>query len=235
MADLTNEQFGQLPDFAKGDYEQVGDVYRHKAEGKASALKVSLDSLDAKSRGFEQRIREIEAKSEEDRTRAEQAALDKLKKDGKFDELVADYERRAGETKKQYEDRIEKMSSRIKAAGRATLVSSIASNLNVFDKSRTIFSKLISDRIEIDPETGKESFLNSDGSASSMTLDEFIAEISGDEAYDALRDANVNRGGNANGDKGGKGGAQKVITRAAFDAYSPAERAVFIKSGGKLK
>ena len=104
MAELSKEVFDSLPDPVKEDYEQVGEVYKPKAEGKAAALKASLDALDGKFKTTDAQLKEIMAKSEEDRTKAEQAAFERLKKEGKVDELIADYERRMGETKKQYEE-----------------------------------------------------------------------------------------------------------------------------------
>lgn len=235
MADLTKEVYEALPDLVKADYEQDGEVYRHKAEGKSAKLKSSLDALDAKSKGFEQRIREIEAKAEEDRTKAEQAALDKLKKEGKLDEILADYERRAGETKKQYEERIEKLTSGIKNDVRKVEVLDIASGLKVFDDSRKLFEKLISDRIEVDPETRKVTYLDENGSATSLDKAGFIAELAKDSAFDRMRQADQTRGGVANGNNGSGGGASKILTRQQFETLNAVERSKFFKEGGKLK
>lgn len=211
MADINAEQFGQLPEFLKGDYEQNGEVYRHRSEGKLAAVKATADSLDQKARGYEQRLRDIEAKSEEDRTKAEQAALDKLKKEGKVDEILADAERRHGESQKQFEARIEKLSNQIKTDQRNLEINSIAAKLEVFDDSKALFAKLIKDRIDIDPETGKKTFLDENGGATSMSQDEFIATLEKDAAYNRMRKANVNSGGNANGNNSNSndaGGAQ---------------------------
>ena len=235
MADLTAEQFGQLPDFVKGDYEKAGDVYRPVAEGKLGALKGSLNDLDAKYRATDSQLKEILAKHEEDRTKAEQAALERLKKEGKVDEILADYERRANESKAQYEARIEKMANSIKAKERSIIVGDIAKELKILDKSEKLFSKLVQDRIDVDPETGKITFLDEDGGATSLDKAGFIAELAKDEGFDTMRQAKIASGGVANGNNGNGGGASKILTRKQFEELDAKARAGFFKEGGKLK
>lgn len=207
MADITAEIFEQLPEEVKGDYEQNGEVYRPKAEGKAAALKASLDALDGKFKTTDAQLKEILAKHEDDRTKAEQAALERLKKEGKIDEILADTERRNNESKAQYEARIEKLAGRIKANERSVVLSDIASELKVFDDSRKLFSKLIQDRIDVDPETGKITFLDENGGATSLDKAGFIADLSKDQSFNRMRQSELNKGGVATGNSGG--GASK--------------------------
>lgn len=225
MADLTVDQFGQLPEFVKGDYEQVGEIYRPKAEGKASALKASLDALDGKFKTTDAQLREILAKHEDDRTKAEQAALERLKKDGKVDEIVSDLTKRHGETIKQYEDRIAKRDQRFISTERASIISGMAKDLNVFDDSLKLFSKIIQDRISVDPETGKETYLDESGGATSLDRAGFIAEIAKDSAFDRMRKAAVNNGGKANGNNGQGGGASDL------SKLPPTERITAARAG----
>lgn len=216
---LTKEQFSQLPEFAQADYEQAGDVYQPKAEGKASALKASLDALDGKFKTADTQLRELLSNSEEDRTKAENAALERLKKEGKIDEILADYERRSTETKTQYETRIANLEGVLKTEKRDSLLNDIALELNVFDSSKKIFQKLLRDRIEIDAETGKPTFLDENGSATSLDKAGFIAELLKDSAYDPIRKAATNTGGRANGNNGSSGGSAEDLTK-----LSPTER-----------
>jgi hypothetical protein len=209
VAELTVEQFGQLPDFAKGDYEKNGEVYRPVAEGKLSALKGSMNELDGKFKATESRLNEILSKHEDDRTRAEQSALERLKKEGKVDEILADYERRSNETKAQYEARIEKLSNSIKTDKRNLVLNDLASDLNIFEDSRKLFSKLVQDRIDVDPDSGKITYLDENGGATSLDKSGFLAEIVKDPAFDRMRKAEANQGGGANG-SGNGGGASKV-------------------------
>lgn len=225
---LTKEQFSQLPEFAQADYEQAGDVYQPKAEGKANALKASLDALDGKFKTADTQLRELLSKSEEDRTKAENAALERLKKEGKIDEILADYERRSTETKSQYESRIAKLEGVIKTEKRDALLNDIASELNVFDTSKKIFQKLMRDRIEIDAETGKATFLDENGGATSLDRAGFIAELLKDSAFDPIRKATTNTGGRANGNNGSSGGSAEDLSK-----LSPTERLTRAREANK--
>lgn len=133
--------------------------------------------------------------------------MERLKKEGKIDEILADHERRSNETKAQYEARIEKMANAIKTKERSLVVGDIAKELKILDKSEKLFSKIIQDRIDVDPETGKITFLDEDGGATSLDKAGFIAELAKDEGFDTMRSADVSRGGIANGNNGSGGGA----------------------------
>lgn len=214
MAELDQAQFEQLPEFIRGEYEQVGEVYRSKAEGKAAALKASLDALDGKFKTTDAQLKEILSKSEEDRTKAEQAAFERLKKEGKVDELIADYERRMGESKKQYEERIEKMTAAAKNDKRTAIVTELASELAT-DSGKKAFSRLIESRIDYDPENGKTIFLNEDGSASSLDLAGFKSEIIKSDLFESLIKAPINKGGDAKGGSGGGADKQSPVNEKA--------------------
>ena len=235
MPDLNAEQFEQLPDFVKGDYQQDGEVYRHSSEFKAAKLKESLNSLDGKLKETSGRLTEYEQKQAERQAEAERKALEKLKAEGKVDEILADAERRIGETTKQFQERIDKMSNAIKAEKRNAIVSDLAADLAT-DKGGKAFKRLVSSRIDVDPETGKVTFLNDDGSASSLDLAGFKAELIKDEGLSPLLKAAIvtTGGGNVNGSNGKGSASTPTATRAEFDGWTQAQRAEFIGKGGKL-
>jgi tetratricopeptide (TPR) repeat protein len=225
VAELNKEQFESLPEFVKGDYEQAGDVYRPVAEGKLSALKGSLNDLDAKYKQANTRIEEIEKGKAAEIERAKEEALKTARNKGdvdaiekRYQEQMADLEKRNGETLKQYEDRIAKLSGSIKTKERSLLVGNIAQELKVFDESKKLFSKLIEGRIDVDPETGKVTYLDENGGATSLDAAGFVAELAKDSAYDRLRQAAVSNGGQANGNNGSGGGASGKVNQAAEDA-----------------
>ena len=230
MADLTQEQFEQLPDFVKGDYEQDGDVYKH-----AGFLKVkrTANELDAKLKETSGRLSEYEQKQSERQAEAERKALEKLKAEGKVDEILADAERRIGETAKQFNERIERMANQIKTEKRSAVVSDLAELAT--DKGRAAFKKLIASRIDVDAETGKVTYLNDDGSASSLDLAGFKAELLKDDSLSPLLKGDVvtTGGGNAQGSTGGSASV-KTMKRLQFDALGPSEKMEFTKSGGKI-
>lgn len=199
MADLTQEQFEQLPDFIKGDYEQDGDVYKH-----AGFLKVkrTANELDAKLKETSGKLTEYEQKQSERQADAERKALEKLKAEGKVDEILADAERRIGETTKQFNERIDRMANQIKTEKRSAVVSDLAEMAT--DKGRAAFKKLIASRIDVDAETGKVTYLNDDGGASSLDLAGFKAELLKDESLSPLLKGDVvtSGGGMAKGSNG---------------------------------
>ena len=218
MADLTQEQFEALPDFIKADYQQDGEVYRHSAEFKAAKLKSSLDGLDSKLRETSGKLSEYEQKQAERQAEAERKALEKLKAEGKVDEILADAERRIGETQKQFQERIERMANQIKTEKRSALVADLAELAT--EQGRAAFKKLVASRIEVDAESGKVTFLNEDGSASSLDLAGFKAELLKDDSLSPLLKADVvtfgggmakgsNGGGSASFGKGNFGGTRE--------------------------
>lgn len=233
MADLNQEQFEALPDFIKADYQQDGEVYRHSAEFKAAKLKSSLDGLDSKLKETSGRLSEYEQKQSERQAEAERKALEKLKAEGKTDEIIADIERRNGETVKQYQERIERMANQIKTEKRSAVVSDLAELAT--DKGRAAFKKLIASRIDVDAETGKVTYLNDDGSASSLDLVGFKAELLKDDSLSPLLKGDVvtTGGGNAQGSTGGSASV-KTMKRSQFDSLRPNEKMEFTKSGGKI-
>lgn len=202
MSDLTQEQFEQLPEFLKNDYVQDGEVYRH---GGVKKLKESLNQLDNKYKETSSKLTEYESKQQQQQAEAERKALEKLKAEGKVDEILADAERRLGESQKAYEARIERMTNQIKTEKRSALVADLAGELAT-DLGSKAFKALIANRIDVDAETGKVTYLNADGSASALDLAGFKAELLKDDSLSPLLKGNVTTfgGGLANGSVGGR-------------------------------
>lgn len=222
---LTAEQFEQLPDFVKADYEQAGDGYQPKAEGKATALKASLDALDGKYKTAAQQIEEIKAGQQAAIEAAKAEALEQARSKGdvaaiekRYQEQMADLERRSGETVQQLQDRLDKLSGQTKESARKSVLSDVASELKVFDDSRSGFARYVGYRVDIDPETGKETYLDENGGATSLDRAGFMAELAKDPVVNRMRQATVNQGGQANGNNGNGGGASKK-----FNEYTGAE------------
>ena len=208
---LTQEQFESLPDFVKSDYAEGEGGFVPVAELKVSKLKSSLDGMDAKLKDFER-------KESEKMAEAERAALEKLKKEGKLDEILADADRRMNESQKQFQERIERMSNQIKTEKRSAIVADLAAEVAT-EKGSAAFKRLVSSMIDVDTESGKVTFLNADGSASALDLKGFKAELEKDEVFAPLMKANVatqggglangsNQSGSASFGKGNLGGSR---------------------------
>lgn len=224
---LTSEQYEQLPDFIKSEYIQDGDGYVH---GGVKKLKGSLDALDSKYKESASKLTDYEKRQQELQAEAEAKALERLKSEGKFDEIKADFEKRMGETQRQYDERIAKMSNAIKTEKRNALVESLASDLAT-DAGKTAFKRLIANRIDIDPETGSVTFLTDDGSATSLDLAGFKSEITKDQTYSALIKAQVTTTGGGLVNGGGNSSAvSNTQNSRAMEAKKKGDLAGFLKS-----
>lgn len=227
---LTKEEYESLPEKARGAFAAEGDLY---VPAKDAKLKQTLNDLDNKYKEASSKLSEYEQKQTERQAEAERKALEKLKAEGKVDEILADAERRIGETTKQFNERIERMANQIKTEKRSAVVSDLAELAT--DKGRAAFKKLIASRIDVDAETGKVTYLNDNGSASSLDLAGFKAELLKDESLSPLLKGDVvtTGGGNAQGSTGGSASV-KTMKRSQFDSLGPNEKMEFTKSGGKI-
>lgn len=239
MSDYTQEQFEQLPEFMQKDLTKVGDVYKHAGVVK---LKESLNELDGKVKTYESQTNELTGKlSEFEKAQkqaieqAKQEAYERAKKEGNVDEIekryqemLEDNKKRSGETIAQYEERIKKMTDNIKSEKINAVVSDLAAK-HATDAGREAFKRLVKSSLDYDPESGQMIFKDSQGSATSLDLAGFEAELSKDAALAPVLKANVatQGGGLANG--GSKGSAQaKTMQRAQFDQLSPKAKMEFI-------
>ena len=170
-------------------------------------LKQLAFNVKEENKAVKGRLSEFERQQAEKLADAERKAFEKLKAEGKTDEIIADLERRNGETVKQFQDRIERLTNSIRTEKRSALVADIAAEMAT-DSGSKAFKRLVADRIDVDPETGKVTFLNDDGGASSLDLAGFKAELLKDDSFAPLLKAGVvtKGGGNANG-ANGQGGA----------------------------
>ena len=199
---LTKDEYEQLPEKARAAFTQEGDQF---VPAKDAKLKQTLNDLDNKYRETSAKLTEYESKQQQQQAEAERRALEKLKAEGKVDEILADAERRLGESKTAYEQRIERMTSQIKTEKRSALVADLAGELAT-DLGSKAFKALVANRIDIDAETGKVTFLNADGSASALDLAGFKAELLKDDSLSPLLKGNITTfgGGLANGSVGGR-------------------------------
>ena len=163
MSKLTKEQFEELPGFLKGDYVQEGDGYIHAGLAK---VKRTADDLDSRAKQTAAELEEYRKLESERIAEAERKAYEKAKKEGNTDELekrwqekLADAEKRRGETEKQFQDRLQRLAHKQRKAV-ASELSDIAT-----DSGRAAFKRLIESYIEVDPETDDVTFLDDNGRA----------------------------------------------------------------------
>lgn len=178
------------------------------------------------------RLSEFEKNQKDAIEKARQEALEEARTKGdvkaieeRYQQQMDDLQKRYSETEAQYKERMDKMAATIKEDKKRAIISELAEDAT--DKGRKAFKALIAGRVDIDPETGKETFLNEDGSASSLDIAGFKAEIMKDESFSPLLKADVvtNGGGNANGSNGGG----SVPTERANLSGNKQERTAAIK------
>lgn len=197
------------------------------------SLKQLAFNVKEENKTVKSRLSEFEKQKAEELAKAERKELEKLKAEGKTDEILSDFERRKAEEIKQLQDQINSLTGSIKTEKRSALVADLASELAT-DSGSKAFKRLVADRIDVDPVTGKVTFLNDDGGASSLDLAGFKAELLKDDSFAPLLKAGVvtKGGGNAQGSTGQGGANKPKATRGQFETMNPAEKMSFIKSGG---
>lgn len=226
MTDLTAEQFGQVPEFLKTDYQKVNvdgaEVYRHVGEIKTAKLKGSLDELDKKYKSevgdLSQRLTKFEQEQAAKIENARKEALEQAKNKGdvaeiekRYQEQMADLEKRVKESTRA--EVVKEFTEKTAAEKAKSIAATIAAEKAVDPYSRETLQELLERRVKVDPETGKEFFLGDDGSALSLDRAGFVREILEKQPrYARLIKSGVvtNSPGNINGSNASGGGAEKT-------------------------
>lgn len=213
---LSQEQFEALPDFAKSDYVQHEGAYVPQAELKVKGLKSSLDNLDSKLREIEaSKAAEIEAARakglEEAKTKGDVAEVEK-----RYQEQMADAVKRAREDERNSVTKeLSQKQADTKASG---IADTIGANLAVDKDAAEVIAELIKQRVKVDPETGKEYFLDASGSALSVNRSEFESMLAKESKFKHLVKAQISTSGagGANGSNSG-GGASHSLSNMGGD------------------
>jgi len=217
MADLTQEVFDTLPGAVKDDYELSGEVYVTKDSLKVDSLKASLDNLDVKLKGKESELAGLTSAEADKIAAAEKAAYDKAVADNdyetinkKLQEQIEDANRRAGESELKYQERL----GGIAKDKELVIVSEISQSGT--DTGKGTLKRLLKGYVKVDAETGAETYLNDDGSASSLNKQQFIESLKTNDLFKPLLKADVSTtgGGNANGSNGNGSAFTKENTAA---------------------
>jgi hypothetical protein len=205
---LTPEQFETLPDFVKSDYIEHEGAYVPQAELKVKGLKSSLDNLDAKYKDIEARMTASDQNKAAEIEAAKQKALEDARSKGdvkaieeRYQQQMADLEKRVAErTRDEVTKELSQKQASTKAAGIAETIAAATGKSAAATKA---LNKLLADRVKVDPETGKEYFLDDNGGALSVNRAEF-EKLLVDEFPDLVK-ANIvtNGAGGFNGNNGG--------------------------------
>lgn len=208
---------GDKTQFVHKDY--ANDLREHfRLKGDFTELKTKYEQTSSK-------LDELSAAEQERRRKAEQADFDDKKKNGKYDEILADWERKYGEAQEKISN-LEKQRLNDK---KEALVQTLASAGT--ESSRDKLSRLINQDLGFN-DNGDIIVLDASGKATSKTVDEYKSELK--NLYPELVSEVQSKGGKGKGgfDSGANG--TPTMTRANFDALDHGSRAKFFKDGGKL-
>ena len=234
MADLTEDQFNQLPDFAKDSFQLSGDVYVTVKDAK---LKETLNDLDGKYKGAEATIRELGESQAEAIENAKREALEAAKSSGdvkdverRFTEMMSDLETRKNSEIETIRGEYEALEGTTKSSKRQAVLADLRSNLAVFEDSAKAFDKLVAPMIDVDVKTGKTTYLSDDGSATSLDSAGFLDTLRQDSAFSRMRQATpTGSGGIAKGNSNTGGGATEK-SQAAEVAKSKGDLNGFLQA-----
>ena len=216
MSELTQEQFDELPDYAKTAFVQDGDKY---VPAKDAKLKQTLDDLDKKKKQVEDELAslrsqmsEYEKRQQQEIERARAEALEKARTSGDTKAIEERYQQQMEDLRKQVAEETRNSVLKEVAQERAqekakTITTKIGAELGVDSDAGEALAELISRRVEIDPESGKEIYYDAQGSALSVDRAGFIERLRKESRFSRLikSDTVTKGGGNANGS--GAGGA----------------------------
>lgn len=217
MSDLTQEVFDTLPEPVQGNYELSGEVYVTKDSLKVAALKASLDGACGQRDEVSAKLSAYEQSKADEIKAAEQAAYDKALADNDFEtinktlqEKLEDAERRNGESQAKFDERM----GAIAKDKEAVIISELT--LNGSEVGKSALKRLLSGYVKVDPETGTETYLNDDGSASSLDKKQFIESLKTNELFKPLLRADIvtTGGGLANGSQDSGGDSDGVNEKA---------------------
>lgn len=196
--ELSKEQYEQLPEFIKTDYQLIGDKYVSTDSQKVAALKTSLDSLDAKLKSRDSefyalnekmtafevaqtaKIEEAKSKAlEEARSKGDVAAIEE-----RYKQQMADLEKRVAEkTRSDVSAEFSANAAKEKAENVRKL---FAKELAKDSKAEAALNMLLRDVIKPN-ELNEITLFNLDGSATSLKGDaDMMAEIRKNEAFEYL-------------------------------------------------
>lgn len=219
MSDLTKEQFEELPEFLKKDYSEVEGVYKNIA---VMTIKKTANDLDAKLKtsisaklAQDEQLQAFNELKEKEIREAREQGIEEATRDNK-PEIVLKLEReKLADQEKIINEKMVTVNELM--AGIATDKKTvIADRLTKSAKEgfEDAFNTLILDLIDINVKTREKTFLNVDGSASSITDDkEFIEYLGTQKLFKALIKGTVTTTGAGLANGGLDGSASKIAPK----------------------
>ena len=210
----------EIPDDVKGQLqEKLQEFTQAQIDEHVQGLKAKNEELLAEKRRAQQEKEKIdaEAKAERERIAAE---------NGQFKELYESQKEEAN----QLRSTIEQMNQAVAQQKIQGEASRLASSLTKDTARAQLLEKEISQRLQL--VDGEVKVVDESGQLTVSTLDDLSANIK--QSYPFLVDGSQAQGGGAARSQGGADVGAREMSRDDFEQMSPAKKAEFMKSGGKL-
>ncbi len=218
---LTKEVFEALPVEAQADYELHGDSYVTIDSLKVGGLKESLNNLDSKMKT------ESQAREESMRLAVEQAreqALEEAKKKNNVDDILRIEREKLADEEKRISEQREELTGVKQSLANDKLNNTVDELAqHAVTSLRPAFKSLIKSFVDVNIDTRAVTYLNDDGSASSLNTEQFVKELAKRPTFAPFMAGKTptEGGGFANGGKNGS-----TVTKKPKD-MSSAERLEF--------
>lgn len=232
------ESLEVLPEAMRADFVEVEIEGKKVFRDKDSAeLHSHLFNVKAENKTYKEKFTALEQSKAADIEKARADALEEAKTKGdvaeiekRYKEQMDDLAKRAKEEGKNEATKEFKLSQAKDKA--KSLALRLAADIAVDSDSRETLEELLQKFVTVDAESGKEVYLNSDGTASSLGYDAFKAELAKQPRYARLVKAELatSGGGNANGGAGGGAGANTKTNEKAEAAKKAKDVTSFIQA-----
>lgn len=230
---LTKDEYNALPEKAKNAFTLDGEQYVPVKDAK---LKSTLDDLDGKFKTAEQRAKELEQRlaSFEEAKKAELAAerekaLEEARTKGDVKAIEERYQQQVADVERQTAERVRaevlKEVAAEKAKDRKAALIAELSMIGVDEDAREAVAFLLVSHVDVDPETGKEFYLDENGGAMAVDKKGAIEAFKKMRKFRRLVDSGVTTKGTPNATGSGGGGA----AQRKFDEYTGAELSALLK------
>ena len=217
MADLTQEEFEQLPESVKAHYTEVEGAYKHIA---LMTVKKTADNLDAdlkKQKNELLNVNEQLHSFEELKTKEIQAAHDKALEEAREAnnvDVILKLEREKMEDERKIINKDRAAIDDLQAGIARDKKTVIADRLTQFatDEGKEAFNLIIQNYIDVNKDTRTRTFLTGDGSASSLDNEaDFLEYLKTLKIFKPLLKATATTrgGGMANGSIDGSASSKK--------------------------
>lgn len=224
---LTEEVFNTLPDEVKSDYVEHEGLYVTSDSLKVGGLKESLNNLDGKMKTEKSEREEVLRLATE---KAREEALEEAKAKNNVDDILRIEREKLVDEESRLNSQREELAT-VKQSLADDKLSNVIDSLSnhVLDHLKPAFKSIIKSFIDVNIDTRTVTFLNDDGSASSLNEASFVKELAERPTFAPFMVGKTPTDGNglANGSNGGSAATKKPkdmtsTERIAFKQRDPA-------------